>query len=173
MMRTLRIASLVAVVAALVVSCTQMSGSDSGAGGVAPDVSVKMLDGSPVKLSDFKGQVVVLDFWATWCEPCQKSLPNLARLSTDAALSARGLKVIAVNCHEDATAVKTFLANSKLSLTVALDTDGSAEDAYKVDSIPNTFVIGRDGTIQHSIVGFEGPDTEKELNDAVEKALGK
>jgi thiol-disulfide isomerase/thioredoxin len=173
MMGILRKIALAIVIGALVVSCTQMGGADPRVGSVAPDISLKSIDGTSSKLSDLKGKVVVLDFWATWCPPCRASLPNLARLSTDPALAARGLKVIAVNCKEDAQTVRSFLATNKLELTASLDTDGSAEDAYKVDGIPSTFVIGRDGTIQHTIVGFNAGETEKELNDAVEKALSK
>ncbi len=171
MMRTIRKLAMVAVIAVLVASCSQMGATDSRVGSAAPDLTLKLLDGSSTKLSDLKGKVVVLDFWATWCPPCRESLPNLARLSTDQALAGRGLKVIAVNCREDAGTVRAFLANNKLNLSAALDSDGSAEDAYKVDGIPNTFVIGRDGTIQHSMVGFNGSDSEKELNDAVAKAV--
>jgi thiol-disulfide isomerase/thioredoxin len=124
-----------------------------------------------VQLSSLKGSVVVLDFWATWCGPCKASLPNLAKVSSDPALAARGLKVIAVNCRDPQDTTQQYIDQNHLPLTVALDLDGSAEDAYKVDGIPATIVIGRDGTIQHAIVGFGGQSTEDELNAAIEKAL--
>jgi peroxiredoxin len=158
--------------ALLVASCAQVvTTGDPQAGKPAPDLSLTTIDNQPIKLSDLKGKVVVLDFWAVFCGPCKESLPNLARISSDPALAARGLKVIAVDCHEDPQTVRKFLDENHLNLTVALDTDESAESAYAVNGIPNTFVIGRDGTIQHSILGFEGKATEDELDTAIDKAL--
>ena len=69
-------------------------------GKAAPDFTLKTLDGKEVKLSDQKGSVVMMDFWATWCPPCRKSLPHVQEMSADKELAAKGLKVWAVNAHE-------------------------------------------------------------------------
>jgi peroxiredoxin len=156
---------LTPLLALVVASCTETANKP------APDLSLKTLDSQVIKLSDLKGNVVVLDFWATWCPPCRESLPNLAKLSADASLASRGLKVIAVNAREPPEKAKAYVDDNHLPLTVALDLDGSAEETYKVDGFPTTIVIGRDGTIQHTIVGFGGKETEDELNAAIEKAL--
>jgi peroxiredoxin len=137
----------------------------------APDLNLKTTDNQQIKLSDLKGKVVVLDFWATWCPPCRESLPNLAKLSADPNLAARGLKVIAIHSQQGFEKAKGYVDDNHLPLTVALDTDGSATETYKVEGFPTTIVIGRDGTIQHKIEGFGGKETEDELNAAIEKAL--
>jgi peroxiredoxin len=155
-----------------IISCAQTNSDDSGlTGKPATDFSLSGIDNATVKLSDFKGKVVVVDFWATWCPPCRESLPNLNRLSNDATLAARGLKVLAVNTQESAEAVKAFLQANHYTLPVLLDTDGSAEHAYSVTGLPTTLVVGRDGTIKYASVGFDQENGEKALNDAVEKAL--
>ena len=153
------------LLAMVVASCTETANKP------APDLSLKTIDNQNIKLSDLKGKVVVLDFWATWCPPCRESLPNLAKLSADSSLANRGLKVIAIHASQGADKAKGYVEDNHLPLTVALDLDGSAEQTYKVDGIPTTIVIGRDGTIQHTIVGFGGKETEDELNAAIEKAL--
>jgi peroxiredoxin len=157
-----------------IISCTQTNSEDSNlTGKPATEFSLSSLDQETVKLSDFKGKVVVVDFWATWCPPCRESLPNLNRLSGDATLAARGLKVLAVNSQESADAVKTFLQANHYTLPVLLDTDGSAEHAYSVTGLPTTLVVGRDGTIKYASVGFDETNGEKALNDAVDKALAE
>lgn len=153
-------------------SCTQLAtNSDPRDGKPAPDLTLKTTDNTQFKLSDLKGKVVVLDFWATWCPPCRESLPNLAKVSSDPALAAKGLKVIAINSRESQAVAKAYIDKNNLALTVALDSDGSAEDSYTINSLPTTIVVGRDGVVQHVIVGFGGKETEDELNAAVDKAL--
>jgi peroxiredoxin len=162
-----------AVLALLILgSCTQMeANADPRDGKPAPDLTLKTTDGKEIKLSDLKGKVVVVDFWATWCPPCRESLPNLAKLSSDKALADKGLKVIAIDSRESLNVVKSYIEKNNLSLTAALDSDGSAGDAYNVTGFPTTIVIGRDGVVQHVIEGFGGKPTEDELKDAIDKAL--
>ena len=159
------------LLALLIASCSQVQTGDARAGKPAPDLSLKTVDGGQFKLSDLKGSVVVLDFWATWCPPCRESLPNLSTVSSNQDFAKRGLKVVAIDCGESLQAARDYIRNNHLALTVALDSDGSAQHAYQVEGIPNTIVVGRDGTVQHTIVGFGGKETEDELNRAIEKAL--
>src|SRR6266567_6324367 len=87
---------------------TSRAADDTNAlvGKQAPDFALKTLDDKDVKLSDLKGNVVVLDFWATWCPPCRKSLPHLNKVANDKELADKGLKVFAVNCRETKDKVK-------------------------------------------------------------------
>jgi thiol-disulfide isomerase/thioredoxin len=125
-----------------------------GSGEVAPDVTLPLLDGSEVRLSDLRGQVVVVDFWATWCPPCVESMPGLDRLARERA--GDGFVALAVN-RDDGDAgglVRSFLAEHRLgSLRVALDGDAAAARAFRVQALPTMFVLDRDGVIVSSHVG--------------------
>jgi thiol-disulfide isomerase/thioredoxin len=142
-------------------------------GKAAPDFSLKTIDGKDVKLSDMKGSVVVLDFWATWCPPCRASLPHLNKVSQDKALADKGLKVYSINCKEKPDTAKDFLTKNNYSFNVALDSDGKTEESYAVTGIPTTVVVGKDGTVQHVVIGYGGEETAKEIDDAVAAALAK
>jgi thiol-disulfide isomerase/thioredoxin len=146
-------------------------GKSSLEGKPAPDFTLRSLDGKEVTLSKLKGNVVVLDFWATWCPPCRASLPHLSKVANDAALKEKGLKVVGVNCKEDNAKVEAFLKKSNLHLHVAMDSEGATMNEYQVRGIPTTVVVGRDGVIQNLFIGFGGEKSEVALDKAIEKAL--
>jgi thiol-disulfide isomerase/thioredoxin len=150
--------------------------SEDGSGMVgkpAEDFSLQTIDGHQQKLSDLKGSVVIVDFWATWCPPCRESLPNLNRLGSDPALSGRGLKVLAVYSQESGEVVKNFLDTNHYTMPVLLDSHGDAERAYDVSGLPTTIIVGRDGVVKWATVGFDPQTTESQLSAAVEKALSE
>jgi thiol-disulfide isomerase/thioredoxin len=169
------VAALVAVVLGWALMGKARADNDTSAlqGKAAPDFSLKTIDGKDVKLSDMKGSVVLLDFWATWCPPCRASLPHLNKVSQDKALADKGLKVYSINCKEKPDTAKDFLTKNNYSFNVALDSDGKAEESYAVTGIPTTVVVGKDGTVQHVVIGYGGDDTAKEIDDAVAAALAK
>jgi peroxiredoxin/outer membrane lipoprotein-sorting protein len=134
----------------------------------APDFTLKDLDGKDVSFASLKGNVVVLDFWATWCGPCRASMPHLNTLYGD--LSPRGLKVYAIDQGETKSAVQEFLKAEKLTLPVLLDENSKVGELYKVSGIPQTVVVGKDGIIKKVIIGY-GPGGEDELRKAVESAM--
>lgn len=134
----------------------------------APDFTLKQLGGGDVKLKDLKGSVVILDFWATWCGPCVQGLPHVDAIYKDN--KDKGVKAFAVNMQEDAADVQKFVEAKNLSLPILLETKGDVAEKYKVEGIPQTVVIGKDGTIQKVFVGT-GPDTEEQLRKAVDAAL--
>jgi thiol-disulfide isomerase/thioredoxin len=136
----------------------------------APDISLKTLDGKDFKLSDQKGNVVLVDFWATWCPPCRESLPHVQKVSADDALAKKGLKVYAVNDKEEADTVKKFLTDNKYTFTVPMDADQAALKAYSVSGIPTTVIVGRDGKVADVFVGF-GDGSAEQIDAAIEKAL--
>jgi thiol-disulfide isomerase/thioredoxin len=132
----------------------------------APAFALKDLDGKDVKLADLKGSVVVLDFWATWCPPCRAGLPILDKVA--AARKDKGLKVYAVNLEEDKDAVAAFKKETKLGLNVLLDSTGETGKAYGANAIPETVIIGKDGTVKKVMVGLHDQATlEKEIDEAL------
>src|SRR3954447_13836881 len=91
----------------------------------APDFTLDTLDGGKVKLSDLKNNVVVLDFWATWCPPCRLSLPHLDDLARNKDLEAKGVKVLGVNEGEDKDRAASFIKEKNYAFTVVLDPEGT------------------------------------------------
>jgi thiol-disulfide isomerase/thioredoxin len=119
----------------------------------APNFESVLLDGSKFKLSEQKGKVVVLDFWATWCGPCVKALPELIEKTSQ--FDKKDVVFIAVNQGETRKMISTFLKKKKLQgLTVALDKKQNIGRDYKVQGIPKTIIIDQKGTIRHVEVGF-------------------
>lgn len=138
-------------------------------GEAAPDFTLSTPDGDEVKLSDLKGKVVVIDFWATWCGPCRVGLPHLDKLTEQ--MKDKGVKVFAVNLKEDEAKVEDFIEETKLSTPVLLDTEGETAAAYGVTGIPQTVVIGKDGKVAKVFVGFDPSESPKLLEDAVNAAM--
>jgi peroxiredoxin len=114
-------------------------------GRAAPEFALPDLDGNTVRLSDFSGRPVVLNFWATWCAPCRLEMPELARAAADYA--DRGLVVLAVNQDETAEQVGSFLTEVGLSLPALLDAGSEVGAAYGAFFLPTTVIIGPDGIV--------------------------
>jgi thiol-disulfide isomerase/thioredoxin len=128
--------------------------ADTGApqeGSAAPDFTLATLAGGEVRLSDFRGKVVLLNFWATWCGPCRDEMPLFEQAMTDHA--ERGLVVLAVNVRERPGTVRPFVERLALTYPIALDEAGRIARRYRVRSYPTTYFVGRDGTIEGRRVG--------------------
>ncbi len=116
------------------------------------DFTLNTLDGKTVSLSDYSGRIVFLNFWATWCTPCQKELP--AFQAFQAQQGADGPQILAVNVQESADQVETFLNEySVTGLTVLLDPDAAAANKYGIFNLPVTFVIDRQGIVRYPKYG--------------------
>lgn len=119
----------------------------------APPLQLKLLDGGEMDLSKHFGKdVVVLDFFATWCPPCREGLPIIARLAGDYA--GKGIAFYAINLSESPDKIRTFLQKEKLSLRVALDERKEGAILYQASSIPQTVIIGKDGVVHEVHVGL-------------------
>ena len=111
------------------------------------------------KLSDLKGKVVFLNFWATWCGPCRIEMPSMENLYS--RYRDRGLEMLAVNCMEKEQDVLAFMKENKFSFPVVLDNEGKAGNTYGIQAIPTTFLIDREGNIIIRLVGSIEWDTPK------------
>lgn len=135
----------------------------------APEFTLKTLNEETVTLANHLGkEVVVLDFFATWCPPCRASLPHFAALSTE--LEGKPVAVYAVNVGESAAVVEDYFKQNGLQINVLMDETGAAAEGYGVSGIPQQVVIGKDGLIQYVNSGF-GLGDETALRGAVETLL--
>ena len=135
----------------------------------APAFQLSGLDGKPVSLADYRGKnVVVLDFWATWCGPCRMSLPILAAVAKDYA--AKGVRVYAVDLRESPEQVSAFLEAQHLPLSVLLDSNGAVGLAYGAERIPHTVIIGRDGMVKAVHNGY-APDLHDRFSRELDAVL--
>jgi thiol-disulfide isomerase/thioredoxin len=121
------------------------------AGKAAPALALPDLDGKVWRLAALQRRVVLLNFWATWCEPCRAELPSLRALQDRHA--ADGLLVLTVNYQESAATVRRFLASAPSPLPVLLDADGQAAKAWTPRVFPTTVAIDRSGRPRHVVVG--------------------
>lgn len=145
-MRLLKIASLAAgLVAAALSSPPPALAAPPHVGAVAPDFSLRTTDGKALKLSDLRGKVVVLNFFATWCPPCRAETPDLLRASS--AFAPRGVVFVGVDAKESSELVQEFAGAKGIGYTLVLDRDGKVNESYDVRAIPTTYVVGRDGRI--------------------------
>lgn len=128
----------------------------------APEFSLSDLGGKKVQLKTFRGKLVFLNFFATWCGPCREEMPGMERLFR--MHQDKGFVVLAVNMEESAKAVRPFVQQLKLSFPVVLDAQGAVTRDYGVRALPVSFLIGRDGNIRWRAIGgrdWESADARK------------
>ena len=120
-------------------------------GGATPALNLKDLEGVARSLQAYRGKVVVLNFWATWCEPCREEMPSLNQLRH--SLKGMPVEMFAVNVGEGEGRIGGFLGKVPVDFPVLLDRDAQASKAWKVRLMPTTFIIGTDGRVRYSYSG--------------------
>ncbi len=121
-------------------------------GNPAPDFTLTNMTGQKVSLSQYRGKVVVLNFWATWCPPCREEMPSMEALYRK--YKDQGLVMLAVNVDESGeSAVKKFLQKTPYSFPILLDSENVAQNTYGVFRFPESFIIDREGVIVEKIIG--------------------
>lgn len=121
------------------------------AGAVAPEFRLRGIDGAEHALSELRGQVVLINFWATWCGPCRNEMPAIQ--ATYDAHAGEGFVVWGINDGEESALVAPYLQQLKLTFPVMLDRDSRVSRLYRVYALPTTYFIGRDGVIKQVAVG--------------------
>ncbi|HEY4743975.1 MAG TPA: TlpA disulfide reductase family protein [Desulfuromonadaceae bacterium] len=118
----------------------------------APEVVVNSLQGAPLKLSDLKGKVVLLNFWATWCPPCRSEIPSMMKLN--AAMAGKPFQMVAISIDEGGRpAIESFFQTSGFTLPTYIDPDNRAAKTYGITGVPETFVIDKQGVIVKKVIG--------------------
>ena len=139
--------SLILTVALLILSANSVFAGQS-----APNLTLKKLDNSSFKISDLKGDVVYVDFWATWCPPCRKSFPWMEAMHQ--RYKDLGFQVVAISLDTKRSVIDQFLKTMDANFTIAHDPSGDSATAFKVKGMPSSYLIDRRGNIHKTHLGF-------------------
>lgn len=162
--RALALIAAVAMIAGLPAATTVAA----EASGPAPMFTLDTPGGETNSLAQFKGQVVMLNFWATWCGPCQQEMPLLDQMYKK--YKPAGFTLIGVNVDKEAPPVKTLLARRPVSFPVLLDPQSQVSKSYHVDEMPSTVLIDRKGNIRFVHRGYK-PGDENEYQDLIRQLI--
>jgi cytochrome c-type biogenesis protein CcmF len=166
---------LVTGVAVFIVAAVAMWGTNLEAlqlmgrpllGQPAPDFTLDLLDGSTFTLSDLRGQVVVINFWATWCPPCEDEMPDLQTVWEE--YQANGVVFVGIAFDDEESAVRDMASRYGATYALGLEAEGSISTAYGITGVPETFVVDADGNVTHVYIG---PVTADELREALDGLL--
>lgn len=162
-----KIAVMLLVSAALLGGCTRTDQAEGLPDGAAPDFTLMDLAENKVSLSDMKGKVVLLEFWATWCPPCRASAPGIEKLYT--AYAGRGFTVLGISLDsDDWDSVRSFAKEYGISYPILMGTEKVA-DRYKVKTIPLFVLIDREGKIRRR---YLGSGNEESIEEDMQSLLG-
>lgn len=139
------------------------------AGDVAPDFTVQMLDGSTVTLSELRGKVVLVNFWATWCPPCRQEMSHLQKDVID-RFAGKDLVVLPISRGEERKTVENFIEKMGYTFPIGLDGDQSIYKKYASNYIPRSVVVGKDGKVVYVGVGYD-QEIAKAIDNAITEAL--
>jgi peroxiredoxin len=153
--------------AAIVIVSSAFAASGDAAG-PAPSFTLTNLTGQPGGLGEYKGQVVMVNFWATWCGPCQQEMPLLDQMYKK--YKPAGFTLIGVNVDKESPAVKELLARKPVSFPVLLDPANQVSKAYHVDEMPSSVIIDRKGQIRYVHRGYK-PGDENDYQDLIRKLI--
>ena len=141
---------------------------EMASGSEAPDFSVKLNNGETFTLSDKKGQVILLNFWATWCSNCVKEMPAIEKLYEE---YGDQIVIVGVNVGEDEDTINAFVDAKNYSFPVAYDTDSEISNLYPSAGIPYTVIIGKDGLVTETFLGAKDADSQyTKLRRALQEA---
>lgn len=137
-------------------------------GSEAPDFTAKLNNGETFTLSDKKGQVILLNFWATWCSNCVKEMPAIEKLYEE---YGDQIVIVGVNVGEDEDTINAFVDAKNYSFPVAYDTDSEISNLYPSAGIPYTIIIGKDGLVTETFLGAKDADSQyTKLRRALQEA---
>jgi peroxiredoxin len=141
----------------MLVGCGLANASDTKI--PAPDFTLKSNSGKNLRLSDFRGQVVLLNFWASWCGPCRQEMPILNDLHNKYA--SLGFAVLGVNVDADSAKAIGYLKDTPVDFPVLYDPESKVSEMYSVSAMPSTAIIDRDGNVRMVHPGYKSGDEDK------------
>ncbi len=169
-MKRLALISFLSCIIALSACSRKEPARPAGEGRPAPDFTVRDLAGRETRLSDLKGKVAMVNFWATWCPPCREEIPSMAALNR--LMAGRPFQILAISIDEGGKeAVEAFFRQSGNELPAYLDTNRAIGRMYGITGVPETFIINRNGVIIKKIVGpidWNAPEVVRFLNEAMQ-----
>lgn len=126
-----------------------------------PAFSGKTANGEKVSLSDYKGKVTIIDFWASWCKPCKEEFPFLVELYDN--YSEKGLDLLGINLDEEVANMNKFLKklDKDIKFKIISDPDSKIGNLYNVEAIPSTFILDKKGVVRYMHLGFSSEEKEK------------
>ena len=131
-------------------------------GEIPPDFTLKDLEGEEVSLKRFRGKIVLLNFWATWCPPCRKEIPSMIKLYK--RYNDKGLEIIGVNLDRmDKSGIEKFSSEYNITFPILLDPTGKIATLYGITALPATFILDRNGKIQERVAGGKDWSSEENL----------
>ncbi|HEY9034572.1 MAG TPA: TlpA disulfide reductase family protein [Pseudomonadales bacterium] len=134
----------------------------------AADFTLKTRSGDNLRLAEQKGQVVMLNFWASWCGPCRKEMPLLEAIHNK--YQRMGFRLIGMNVDENTAAAERFLQDVDVSFPIAWDSNGAISKLYQVNAMPTTVMIDRDGNVRHVHRGYKAGD-EKQYEQLIKSLI--
>ena len=153
------IAKLLMAAALVLVSVAAQADGGAQAGKPAPALSGKTLAGKPVSLAGFKGKVVLVDFWASWCAPCKEEMPVLQKLNKK--YGGQGFTVLGVSVDNEEDKAKEFIKKMGVTFPIMHDKGHAIAERYKPAKMPTSFIVDREGKIRFVHEGFEKADIAK------------
>jgi peroxiredoxin len=167
-MRTSRLKLMQRGVLAAILGGLSLGAAAGDTSGPAPAFTLSDLAGNSSALSQYKGQVVMVNFWATWCGPCQQEMPLLDQMYRK--FKPAGFTLIGVNVDKDAPPVKDLLARKPVSFPVLLDPTSAVSKSYHVDEMPSSVIIDRQGNVRYVHRGYK-PGDENEYQDRIRQLI--
>ncbi len=169
-MRILTLLAVALIACTVLAAAADLSKLKPWTGDAPPPLSLSDLNGKIHNLSDYRGKVVVVNFWATWCGPCVKEMPAFEKLAD--RLSGERFALLAVNFGEKASRIEAFLEKIGVDITVLLDPDMGTSKAWVKSGLPTTYIIDADQNIRYRVLGvmeWDAPQVEARIRKLLPK----
>lgn len=157
--RPMRTRALSAALATLVILGAAATVAAVDVGARAPELNARTLEGRRLRMADLRGKVVIVDFWASWCEPCREEMPVLERLYQ--RYEDRGLVVVGVSVDRALRNARGFLRRTRVSFPIIHDAGHRIADRYSPPTMPSSYIVDRRGVIRHVHEGFRSGDAQR------------